>query len=103
MLNDEKVMVARYFVQTIHLIPAARPDLREKVIDCLLGIENTQHTENRKRLLKADIINAFEHLFESSSMQEQKEILAFVEKEIDSESPSTRKTAKAFLKKHRLK
>lgn len=100
MLDDDKVMVARYFVQTIHLIPEARPDLRTKAIACLLGVENTRHTERRKSLLKADIINAFDRLFEGSSAQEQKQILAFVENEQDSESPSTRKAAKAFLKKH---
>ncbi len=103
MLDDEKVMVARYFVQTIHLILEARPDLREKVIACLLNVENTRHTESRKSLLKADIINAFDRLFESMSEQEQKEVLAFAEKEQDSESPSKRKVAKAFLKKHQGK
>jgi hypothetical protein len=101
MLDDDKVMVARYFVQTIHLIPEARPDLRAKVIACLLDVENTRHTESRKSLLKADIISAFDRLFDSSSTQEQKEILAFVEKELNSESPSTRKAAKAFLGKYR--
>jgi hypothetical protein len=100
LLDDDKVMVARYFVQTIHLIPGARPDLREKVIDCLLGVENTRHTESRKSLLKADIISAFDRLFETLSAQEQNQTLAFAEKEMDSESPSTRKAAKAFLKKH---
>ena len=99
-LDDDKVMVARYFVQTIHLLPQARPDLREKVIACLLGVENTRHNESRKSLLKADIISAFDRLFKNLSAQEQKDILAFVEKEQGSESPSTRKAAKAFLKKH---
>jgi hypothetical protein len=100
MLDDEKVMVARYFVQTIHLIPEARPDLRERVVACLLDIENTRHTASHKSLLKADIISAFDGLFDSSSAQEQKEILEFVAKEQDNESPSTRKAAKAFLGKH---
>ena len=100
MLDDDKVMVARYFVQTIHLIPKARPDLSEKVITCLLDVENTRHTESRKSLLKADIISAFERLFETLSAQEQKQTLAFAENELDSESPSTREAAKAFLKKH---
>lgn len=100
MLDDGKVMVARYFVQTIHLIPQARSDLREKVVARLLDVENTHHTESRKSLLKADIINAFEQLFETLTEQEQKQTLAFAEKEMDSESPSTRKAAKAFLKKH---
>ena len=99
MLDDDKVMVARYFVQTIHLIPAARPDLREKVVARLLSVENTRHTESRKSLLKADIIGAFDRLFETLSAQEQKQTLAFAEKELSSESPSTRKAAKAFLKK----
>ena len=100
MLDDDKIMVARYFVQTIHLLPEARPDLREKVVACLLDVENTRHTESRKSLLKADIINAFDQLFETLTEQEQKQTLAFTEKELDSESPSTRKAAKAFLKRH---
>ena len=100
MLDDEKVMVARYFVQTIHLIPEARPDLRTKVIACLLDVENTRHTASRKSLLKADIINAFDRLFETMSAQEQKQTLAFAKKELDSESPSTHKAAKAFLANH---
>ena len=102
MIDDDKIMVARYFVQTIYLVPAARPDLREKVVVCLLDVENTRHTESRKSLLKADIINTFDQLFESMSAQEQKETLTFVEKAQDSESPSTRKAARAFLKRHQL-
>jgi hypothetical protein len=98
-LDDEKVMVARYFVQAIHLIPAARPDLRAKVIACLLNVENTRHTQSRKSLLKADIISAFDRIFEASSAQEQKEMLAFAAKERDNESPTTRKAAKTFLEK----
>jgi hypothetical protein len=101
MLDDEKIMVARYFVQTIHLLPKARPDLCEKVFARLLDVENTHHSESRKSLLKADVINAFDQLFETLSAQEQDETLAFVEKEIDSESPTTRKVAKAFIEKHR--
>ena len=101
MLDDEKIMVARYFVQTIHLVAQARPDLHERVIACLLNVENTQHTQGRKSLLKADIIGAFDRLFEGSSTQEQQDILAFVTKEQDNESPTTRKAAKAFLEKNR--
>lgn len=100
MLDDDKIMVARYFVQTIHLLPKARPDLREKVVARLLDVGNTQHNESRKSLLKADIINAFEQLFENLPTPEKKEILAFVEKEQDSGSPSTRKAAKAFMEKY---
>lgn len=99
-IQDDKVMVARYFVQTIHLLPEARPELCQKVIACLLDVEKTRHTQSRKSLLKADIIGAFDQLFDSASTQQQQEILAFVEKERDNESPTTRKAAKAFLGKH---
>ena len=100
MLDDEKIMVARYFVQSIHLIPEARPELREKIIACLLEVENTRHNASRKSLLKADIIGVFERLFDSLSAHEKKEALAFAENEQDSESPSTRKAAKTFVEKH---
>jgi transcription termination factor NusB len=99
-LDDEKIMVARYFTQAIHLVAKARPDLREKIITHLLKVENTRHTESRKSLLKADIISAFDRLFDMLSAQEQKKILAFVEKEQDSESPTTRKAVSAFLEKY---
>ena len=102
LLDDDKVMVARYFVQTIHLIPQARPDLREKVVACLLDVENTRHNQSRKSLLKADVIHAFDRLFETLSGPERKEVLAFVAKEQDSESPSTRKAAKSFMEYHQL-
>ena len=102
LLDDDKVMVARYFVQTIHLIPQARPDLREKVVACLLDVENTRHNQSRKSLLKADVIHAFDRLFETLSGPERKEVLAFVTKEQDSESPSTRKAAKVFMENHQL-
>lgn len=101
-LDDDKIMVARYFVQTVHLLAESRPDLREKVLACLLDVENTRHTESRKSLLKADIIGAFDQLFENLSSPEQNEVLAFAGKEVDSESPSTRKAAKAFMKRHQL-
>lgn len=102
MLDDEKIMVARYFVQSIHLIPQARPDLRKKIIACLLNVDTTRHTESRKSLLKADIIVAFDKFFKNLSIQEQKVVLAFAEKERESKSPSMRKTASSFLEKYAL-
>jgi hypothetical protein len=100
MLDDKKIMVARYFAQSIYLVVKARPDLREKIIAHLLDVESARHTESRKSLLKADIINAFDRLFKTLPKQEQKETLVFAENELESESPSTRKAAKEFLKKY---
>lgn len=102
MLDDEKIMVARYFVQTIHLVAEARPDLRGKVIACLLNVGNTRHTDSRKSLLKADVIGAFDRLFDSLIPKERKDVFSFVEKEQGAESPTTRKFVKVFLEKHPL-
>jgi len=99
-LDDDKIMVAGYFVQTIHLVARARPDLLETIIACLMGVEYTRHNTSRKSLLKAHIINAFDALFTDLPKQKQAEILAFVEKELESESPSARKNAKRFLAKN---
>ncbi|MFZ5912117.1 MAG: hypothetical protein ACOYYU_19090 [Chloroflexota bacterium] len=100
MLDDEKIMVARYFAQTIHLVAEARPDLREQVIACLLDVDATHHTEDRKDLLKADLINAFDLLFEGMTEQDQGEALSLAGAQLASSSPTTRKAAKAFLEKH---
>ena len=100
MLDDEKIMVARYFTQTIHLVAEARPDLCARIVTCLLEVESTRHTESRKSLLKADILAAFDALYDTLQEQQQEEILAFTTKAQESESPTTRKTAKAFLEKH---
>lgn len=100
MLDDEKIMVVRYFVQTIHLVVKSRPDLRERIVTHLLDIDNIRHTKSRKSLLKSDIINAFGQLFDVLSTQEQKKIQAFVKNEQDSESPTTRKAANKFLQRH---
>lgn len=100
MLDDEKIMVARYFTQTIYRVAQARPDLRSKIVASLLVVDRTRHNESRKSLLKADVIHALDELFEDLSGQEQKDALAFADNEQASESLSTRKAAKAFLVSH---
>jgi hypothetical protein len=100
LLDDEKIMVARYFTQTIYRVAQARPDLRSKIVACLLAVGRTRHNESRKGLLKADIIHALDELFEDLSEQEQKDALAFADNEQASESPSTRNAARAFLARH---
>jgi len=99
-LDDDKIMVARYFAQTIHLVAKARPDLREQVMACLLDVDKTHHTEGRKDLLKADLISAFDQLFEGMTESDQGKVLSLVEAQLGSSSPTTRKAAKAFLEKY---
>jgi hypothetical protein len=98
MLDDEKVMVARYLAQNAGRIVKAKPSLQEQITAHLLDVDRTHHTQSRKDLVKADIIQAF-HAFFAESRDKEK-ILAFVEQQLESSSPKARQAAKAFLKEH---
>ena len=98
LLDDEKVVTARYLAQSAGRIVKAKPHLQARITERLLGIDGTHHTQDRKDLIKADIIQSFEEFFEDC--HHKGELLAFVERQLGCSSPKTRKAAKAFLNKH---
>jgi hypothetical protein len=98
-LDDGSMIVARYLALSAGIIAKNKPYLAEKIMEKLLEIENTHHEEGRKDLIKHDIIQSFSVLFEQ--IAEKEKTLSFVEKQLNSSSPKTRKTAKAFLNKFR--
>ena len=98
LLDDEKVMTARYLAQSAGRIARAKPHLQKRIVERLLDIDATHHEPGRKDLIKADIIQSFEAFFEDSL--HQKEMRAFTEAQLDCSSPKTRKAAKAFLKRY---
>jgi hypothetical protein len=98
MLDDEKVMVARYLAQNAARIVKAKPSLQEQITARLLDVDRTHHAQSRKDLVKADIIQAFGAFFAES--RDKEKILAFVEQQLESSSPKARQAAKAFLKEH---
>lgn len=100
LLDDSKVMVTHYFIETLALIYRARPDFRHKIIATLLAIDKTAHLPQRRDLVKADIINTFDQLFDDLPDQDQKKASAFVKKQLECQSSKTRKAAKEFQKKH---
>jgi hypothetical protein len=91
-------MVARYLAQNAWKIAGAKPYLREQIIARLLDVEETHHPPSRKALIKADIIQSFEAMFAESQHRER--VLAFVEAQLESESPKARQAARAFLERH---
>lgn len=97
LLDDKSVIVARYLAINAGIIAKYKPYLRGKIIEKLLGIKDTHHNEDRKDLIKHDIIQSFSQIFEK--IKEKDKIISFVEKQIDCSSPKTRKVAKAFLEK----
>ena len=100
LLDDSKVMVSHYFLDTLPVIYHARPDLRAKIIACLLSLDKTKHPPSRKEMLKADIISNFDQIFTTLSPKDKKKVAAFVKDQLKSSSPKARNAAKEFGKKH---
>jgi len=98
LLYDDKVMVARYLVQSIPGIFAFKPYLTQKIVDRLFEIEHGSKPRSQKDLVCADIIEALAQIYED--YPDQRKIIAFVQRQCDSSSPKARKAARDFLKIH---
>jgi hypothetical protein len=96
-LDGSGVIAASYIARNSGKIARAKPDLENRINDRLLAIDQTHHPLEHKELIKGFVIEAFGQYFEES--QHQTDILEFVTAQLESKSPKTRKTAKAFLKK----
>ncbi len=99
LLDDPKVMVTSYFIQTLDRVARARPDFQPRIIKALLGIDRTNHTQAHKELLKADILAVFDRLFDLLPDKDRKAALVFAHAALQSTSGKTRKSAKLFLAK----
>ncbi len=100
LMDDSKVMVSHYFIETLGLIYRARPDLQAKIVSTLFSIERTKHPLERKELLKADVLAAFDQLYETLPVKDQKKAVSFAKASLESKSGKTRKAAKAFVAKY---
>jgi len=99
LLDDESVMVASHVAGVSGQIARARPLLRPKITQRLLGITQTHFPAERQALIISYAIPSLDEYFANSSAREQDRILAFVQQQIDSASPKTRRLAKDFIKK----
>jgi len=94
LLNDS-VVVAGHITANSGKIAKAKPELQSKITNKLLNIDKT--TQKHKDLIKAGAIESFSEYFDEAKNKE--EIIEFVKKQLNCESPKTRKKAKEFLKK----
>ena len=95
-IDEDRTMVAAQTALNSGKIAIAKPNLQTKVTNRLLNIGKT-HQGKQTELIKAYAIEAFSEYFEESSGKNM--ILDFVEAQLESKSPKTRKLAKEFLKK----
>ena len=95
LLGDKSVIPAGHVAAKSGIIALAKPELQPEITNRLLNIDRV--VQRHKDLVKASAIEAFDAYFEKSKDQER--IIAFVKAQLNCESPKTRKTAQAFLKK----
>jgi hypothetical protein len=97
MLDDRSMIVAYYVAASSAQIVKAKPHLENRITNKLLHIDDTHHLSGRKELIKCGVIEAFNGMCTDAG--NKPEITDFVIEQLNSESPKTRKAAKAFLEK----
>jgi hypothetical protein len=97
LLNDKSVIPAAHVAGNSGKIAKAKPKLQTNVTNKLLGIDKTYHDPERRDLIKGYVIESFSEYFDEA--KNKKRIIEFVEKQLNSKSPRTKKKAKEFLKK----
>jgi hypothetical protein len=99
LLDDQSVIPPCYIARNCGTIASHLPEAVQQIVKELLAVDGTQHKQGRKDLIKADIIQAFDQIYEQ--VENKAEVFGFVEDQLNCSSPKTRKVAKAFLKNHR--
>lgn len=99
-LNEDKTMTAAHLAGNSGKIAKAKSNLQSKITDKLVNIDNT-YRGRQKELIKSYIIEAFDEYYEVS--EDKEKIIEFVKKQLDSDSPKTKKKAEEFLKKWGIK
>jgi hypothetical protein len=95
-LDGEGTITAAHLARNSGKIARAKPKLRARITERLLNIDRT-HRGKQKELIKGHAIEALGEYFREAENQPQ--IIDFVQKQLQSQSPKTRKLAREFLKK----
>jgi hypothetical protein len=95
-IKSNRTMVAGQTALNSGKIAKEKQNLRQKITNILLNIDKI-HQGKHTELLKGYAIDAFNDYFKETN--DKKEILKFVKKQLNSDSPKTKKAAKDFLKK----
>ena len=100
-IDDEKFMTALCCVRNLGRIAACRPARRNEIARLLLDVDRRCHfPEKQKELLKCDVIEALEGIYES--MPDKTPADEFIRAAGKSVSPKTKARARRFEAEHRL-
>jgi hypothetical protein len=98
LLNHESPVVSPHIARQSGKIIKAKPYLQKNIITKLLSTDEKSFCRH-KELLKSYVIDALDECF--SFLENKEQVIQFVEKQVDSKSPKTKKRAREFLKKYR--
>lgn len=98
LLDDESVMVASHVAGVSGQIARAKPALRPKITQRLLGIPQTHFPAERQALITSYALLSLNEYFAESTPRDQDRIVAFAQQQLDCASPKTRRLAKDFIK-----
>jgi hypothetical protein len=98
--SESETIVPAHVARNAWRIVRARPDLEKKITKRLLDFNEIAQNFKQGDLIKAFIIQSFNEYYDSSS--QKKKILKFVQEQLQSPSPKTRRTALDFLKNQGL-
>ncbi len=98
LLQDEKLIPAVFVSRNAGKIMRWKPHLQNRILKILLAIDCTKRDPERIDLIKADIIQSFDEIFEQCKKKEL--LIRFVEAQRMCKSPKTRKIADMFLQTH---
>jgi hypothetical protein len=97
LINHKNIIPVRYLLLDIWRIGKARPEYIPRIKKILLSINSLK--QEHLGLLKGDAILALAELWDLLSDKDKIEAISFARKQIDSDSPKTRKEARKFLEK----
>jgi len=101
LIDDSKFMTGNCCVQNLVKIHRHKVELRERIVELLLDIEDhCSYTEKQKALLKCDVLEIFDDIYEDSP--EVDRINEFIRTQTDSISLKTRNKARELVKKYGL-
>lgn len=93
-LKFEKIIFIIYLIKQPRKIVNSKINLEEKITSILLNI-NSIHPERQLELVKSAVIESFSQYY--SKIKNKEDIINFIEKQLNSNSLKTKKTAKEFL------
>jgi hypothetical protein len=95
LLKDKSMVIIGAIARVSGKIAKFKPKLREDITNKLFQLAKTSH--EHADLVKSYIIEGFNICFED--IEDKSRIVEFVKKQLNSQSPKTKKMAKEFLKK----